>query len=413
MSTDCVLVTAQAPTEDDLHIGAAHAVSLGRLTAYQLDGSWGEDPLVTVVGSRGGLLDDEDPLVLQVGRPRHLRVVDAVDLTADLFVRAPADGAGRVWLTDLTMRNPAGEAAAERHFLALMTIAAAPASARGGYLVLTSGETAVVPLDGVPDPEPLSLTDLPERPVPIPAAQVFVGAVLDASGQPDAGWQLALGCLDRLCERMPRARPDHLLTEEWVPFDPTPAAEVTTPTAPPQWWPDQQSLFASAGQFSWLVDGSESSGATPWLTLLGRGLLPEQASAALGQGLIGLAGGTLDYGYAHPWHPDEPWTGGVGPRMGGNGPFFMLTARDLDEGLPNLYWLQILGPRWVERLGPERIAGTPAHRVAQVGDQHWLIQLAPSLSAVTQDYSAFTLARSAAVDHLGREHFPFPAVDRS
>jgi hypothetical protein len=407
MSTDCVLVTAQAPSQDDLHIGAAHAVSLGRLTGYQLDGSWDDDPLVTLVAPSGGLLDDDEPLVLQVGRPRHLRVADAVDLTADLFVQAPADDTGRVWLTDLTMRNPAGEATAERHFLALMTIAAAPASARGGYLVLTSGETTIVPLDGVAVPEPLSLTDLPERPVPIPAAEVFVGAALDASGQPDAGWQLALAYLDRLCERMPGSRPDHVLADEWVPFDPTPAAEGTAPSEPPHWWPQSQSLFASAGQFSWLVSGVTRPAQSQLLMLLGKGPFPDQASPALGQGLVGLAGGPLDYGYAHPWHPDEPWTSGGGPRMTGDGPFFMLTPRDLDEGLPNLYWLQILGPRWVQRLGADRIAGTPAHRVAQVGDQHWLLQLAPSLSAVTQDYPAFTFARSKAVEHLGREHFPF------
>lgn len=407
MSTDCVLVTNQAPTEDDLHIGAAHAVSLARLSSYQLDGTWDDDPLVTFVAPSGTLLDDDEPLVLQVSRPRHLRVASAAEFTTDLFVRAPADDTGRVWLTDLTMRNPADEATAERHFLALMTIAAASASARGGYLVLTSGETTVVRLDGVPDPEPLSLTDLPERPAPIPAAEVFVGAALDATAQPDAGWRLALACLDRLCERLPKLRPDYLLAEDWVPIDATSAADGTAPAAPPQWWPQSQTLFASPGQFSWLVSGVKRRAQPQWLMLLGKGPFPDQASVALEQGLVGIAEERLDYAYAHPWHPDEPWTGPVGPRMTGDGPFFMLTSRDFSEGLPSLYWLQVLGPRWVERLGADRIAGTPAHRVAQVGDQHWVIQLAPTLAAVTEDFAAFARARSAAVEHLGREHFPF------
>lgn len=400
MSTDTVLVTRTAPTLDDVRTGGVQAVSLGRLERYELDGSWSRDPLVTIVGQVPG--DDRSPMVVQLGRPRQVRRAVAADLSADLAVTAPDDGSGQLWLTDVTMVTAMDEATAERHFLALMAIAAPIASAHAGYFVLTSGgDPVVVALDGVPDPEPISLDEVPERPGRIPPAEVFVGAILPAADSAPTSWASVVDAVRTLCQRMPQSEPDHLLSsEQWQPMD---AAGGPAPA----WWPMQQSLFASRGQFSWLVDGLEQTEHGATYTVHGRGPAPQDASPALGQGLVALAGGPIDYGYAHAWHPDEPRTGPVGPRMTGNGPWFGLVARDLDEGLPNIYWLQVLGPRWVERLGADRIASTPAHRVAEIGSDRWLIQVAPSLAAVTDDFPAFLRARDAAVDHLGREHFPY------
>ena len=396
MSTDCVLVTAAAPTLDDLELGGLQAVSSRSLVGVEVDGSWADDPVVGVAGRLGGA---RPPLLLQVARPRRVRPADAVELTADLFLAAPVDGDGMVWLTDLTMANPDDPGDAERAFLGLMALIAPVAVARDGYLVLTSGgPPSVVPLDGVPEPQPLSLDDLPERAVPVPPAQVFAGAVLALPGGGTPGWRNTLEAVHLLSGGASALTPDHLLADEqWG----------LVPDAPPTWWPMQQSLFASAGRFSWLVDGSERNELGQVTSVVGQGPAPDRASATLGAGLVSLTGWSLDYGFVHPWHPDEPWTGPVGPRVSGATPTFLLASRDLDAGLPQLYWLQVLGPRWVQRFGAERLASTPAYRVMQVGDEHWLLQLAPSLADVVEDYAAFASARDHIIEHLGREHFPF------
>lgn len=398
MSTDCVLVSAEPPTLHDLESAGQRATSTRTLAGVQLDGTWADEPVVGVAGYLGG---GRPPLLLRIARPRRVRPVDAAEVTADLFLAAPVDDDGMVWLTELTMANPDDAKDAERQFLGLMALVAPIAIARGGYLVLTSGgPPSVVALDAVPAPEPLSLDDDPARPEPVPPAQVFNGVVLALPGAGAPGWRNTLEAVDLLSGGSAALVPDHALADEqWGPLS----------DDPPQWWPMHQSLFASRGRFSWLVAGSEQTELGHVTSIVGRGPAPDQASPTLGRGLAALTPWPLDYGFVHPWHPDEPWTGPVGPRLTGNGPFFMLAARDLDEGLPQLYWLQILGPRWVQRLGTDRLASTPAYRVQQVGEEHWMLQLAPSLAAVTGDYATFALARDQAIAHLGREHFPFLA----
>jgi len=344
---------------------------------------------------------DAVPLLMQLVRPRHVAAADAVELTADLLVTAPKDESGRVWLTEISMANPEDDALGERHFLALMDVVTPILSARHGYLVILSGGPEVVELEGVTAPEPLSPDDLPEPRPPGPSTAVFAGAVMSMSGDGDEGWRRVLTAVETLCSDIPGLAPDYIFEDdEWRPLGPTAESQA------PQWWPMQQTLWAAQTQFTWQVDdGSGWMPDQPMCTIDGRGPAPNEGSPALGRGLAGLASGPLDYAYAHVWHPEEPWTP-AGPRMTGDGPYIMLNIRDLAAGLlPNLYWLQILGPRWVERIGRARIASTPAYQVRELIREHWLIQLAPSLTSVTEDFAAFLTARDAAVAHLGPTNF--------
>ena len=402
MSTDLVLLTAQPPTADDLELAARQAVSSGHLTSVEVDGSWTDDPVVGVAGylpAPGG-----SPLLLQVGRPRRVARAQVADLSADLYVTAPDDGGGSVWVTDLWVANPDDPDLLERQFRGVQAICALLAGARHGYLVITSGGPELVELEGVPAPEPLSLTDLPPRAEPVPPAAVFVGAFVPVAEDAvpagtDASWRWTRQAVTTLCAEMADNVPDHVLTdEEWGPLT----------DAAPAWWPGQQSLFASRGRFGWTAAMGRGVASGTWVDVAGRGPAPDEPSRALGGGLVALARSTgLDYAYAHPWHPDEPWTGAVGPRLTADGPYFLLVPHQLEQGLPNLYWAQVLGPRWVARFGRDLIAATPAHRVEEIAPDHWYLQLAPSLSAVVGDFEEFQVARAKAVDHLGRDSFPF------
>ena len=404
MSLDLVLVSAATPDEAALRAAVVAAADTGLLRDPQVTGDWEQSRVIGIVGPIGGV---GQTAIFSAGffRPSS-RDRSWVKRTArDWGVSPPAGGSERMWWTEIALEisTHATDEQAVRELGVLTAVLAPVARSCGGFLVLLSGGPgAIVPLEGVPAPDPpapdlLSAEGRDEQePVPPPGSVVFTGGVYRGGAPGDGGWRRALAAVRLLTSAAPEIAPDYLFAhDEWQPLTDERATEA------PDFWPLSQQLYAATGRFAWSVDGSYDH-----LDLAGRGPAPVDASPRLGRGLVDLAPTGLDYGYVHCWHPDEPWTGAVGPRMTGDGPWFALDGRSLAEGLPNLYWLQLLGPRWVAQLGRDRIASTPVYRVREIGPDHWLLQLTPSLGSVTADFEGFAAARAGGVAHLGIENFP-------
>jgi hypothetical protein len=387
MTTDLMLVTRRAPTMADVRAAVADARRQAGLGAAQLVGDLDDgDPMVELTAdvSQGELL-------LQIFRPTVSLSTAADPYTVRIGREPPLDDDGHCWLTAMAMAGTA----TEKQTVAVIGVVRHLALAADGYLVVNGEYT---PLDGVPEPA-RTAAPAPSRAKP-PPSRAFVEAFLTRPIDGPAGWVESMDLLRDLLDGTRDLRPRFIERDkEWRPFLPTDPA--------PDWWPMSQYLLTPEPHVRWHLRPSHGP-AQHYSQVSIAGDLDAEVGEQFLPKLIELARADLDYGLIHAWHDDEPGTGPTGLRHGPNGPWMLFTPRDLTERLPNLYWAQIFGPPWVRLFGAETIAATPGHRVEEVSDGHWLVQLTEHLADVVTEHARFAAIRAQAKAHLGADAFFSP-----
>jgi hypothetical protein len=70
-------------------------------------------------------------------------------------------------------------------------------------------------------------------------------------------------------------------------------------------------------------------------------------------------------------------------------PILIVTQRELERWIPNIYWVTMLGPSYAAHFGRNRISSSPAHEVEEVAADTFLLQLTPSIEDLRTDFSEF------------------------
>ena len=84
-------------------------------------------------------------------------------------------------------------------------------------------------------------------------------------------------------------------------------------------------------------------------------------------------------------------------------PYLFVRPDELTDGLPALFWITVLGPTLLERLGPDRALSAPAARISVPSSGTVVLQLTDRAETVVEDSAAFGAAREAALWHLGED----------
>lgn len=102
---------------------------------------------------------------------------------------------------------------------------------------------------------------------------------------------------------------------------------------------------------------------------------------------------------------------GMSFKMGGRVYPPRLSTEKLKRGLPNLFWLTLLGPPYVKLFGRERLYDAPAENVDYLDDDLIALQLSPSWSDIGAHYAAVDGTRELCRRHLGEDAFAPDAPD--
>jgi len=90
---------------------------------------------------------------------------------------------------------------------------------------------------------------------------------------------------------------------------------------------------------------------------------------------------------------------------GSNDVRIMLVGDQPRRYLPDVFWLQVFGPPYVDLIGKERMLSCPGFRVEEVAENKVLIQLTENITDVEEHFGAFQELREAVKQHLGRDLF--------
>jgi hypothetical protein len=116
------------------------------------------------------------------------------------------------------------------------------------------------------------------------------------------------------------------------------------------------------------------------------------------------------YGHVHlVTEADRGRSGPDDPFVNGDEPNLFVTAEEIADSIPALFWTSVLGPPLVDRIGRDRVLGAPVARCSEPSEQTVVLQLTDRVEDLREDYAAFDAAREQAKHHLGAEHFFDPA----
>lgn len=80
-------------------------------------------------------------------------------------------------------------------------------------------------------------------------------------------------------------------------------------------------------------------------------------------------------------------------------------ARRLRFGLPDLAWLNIFGPVYIQHFGRDRLLSAPAFSTREVRPSVIVLQLTDHYEKIGSDWYSFNATRENVIDHLGRDSF--------
>lgn len=380
MTVDLELITQTMWTDDDFRSAVREVWARHELAGVEITGTFPDDLLIEVASN--------DQLDLQLSRPRQRTTSE-----------------GEVWVTEIAM----AASSSDTLVVAAMDLLTALARTHHGHVAI-DGEALDVEGTTTPDQDVSAPATAPEASeqqsdaVPT-AAPVFAAVLLDVATPGVEGWQSLLSAVGGwVAERGDWLPGLHRPDDDWEPFSPT--------TPPPAHWPGVVRLFSSDGATAeWYVSGIGFP--RDLLASLDVALrVPPRESPVLLDRLEVLEPWRPVYAVLHPWHPMEPFRID-GPRLDRQDqvPAMSITARGLTEGIPNLYWANVFGPPWVELIGADRLARTPAHRVEEVLPGRWLVQLTSSIDDVRDDWEGFNRVRDECKEHLGADLFREPELD--
>ncbi len=82
--------------------------------------------------------------------------------------------------------------------------------------------------------------------------------------------------------------------------------------------------------------------------------------------------------------------------------FDMNWVMHLSRGIPDIYWINVFGPRYVSLIGRDRLRAAPAHSVEEVAEDVFVVGLCDIERIDSEDSR---LRREALKDYLGRHLF--------
>ncbi len=89
-------------------------------------------------------------------------------------------------------------------------------------------------------------------------------------------------------------------------------------------------------------------------------------------------------------------------------PGFAIFSQHLQQCIPDLYWLTVLGEPYLRLFGRARLLSAPVFRAEPVGDRAVSLQLTASLSDMVEDPDGFAQVRRRVKAHLGENAFFSP-----
>jgi hypothetical protein len=149
-----------------------------------------------------------------------------------------------------------------------------------------------------------------------------------------------------------------------------------------------------------------------WIQLSG-GQTPDLTLDRLAE-FVQECGRSLDlaYGLLTVFHPDDATDFVTRSDSQTGDPYLAVDPDILKRFLPNVYWGNIFGPRYVDFFGADRLRSAPAAVVRELRPGCLSVQLTDTLADVREDRPRLIAAREAVKEHLGRDCFytPAPAV---
>ncbi|NJK32417.1 MAG: hypothetical protein HC927_08405 [Deltaproteobacteria bacterium] len=94
----------------------------------------------------------------------------------------------------------------------------------------------------------------------------------------------------------------------------------------------------------------------------------------------------------------------LGNRKGRDNSVMWSTPR-LKEYIPDLYWLMVFGPPYIDLFTRDRLLSAPAHEVRELDSGHITIQLTESYLDLETDYPRVAAVRDRVIEHLGPDAF--------
>jgi hypothetical protein len=84
---------------------------------------------------------------------------------------------------------------------------------------------------------------------------------------------------------------------------------------------------------------------------------------------------------------------------------FFISSKDLQNRVPDLFWVTVFGEPYVEMFGRERLLSAPAYETQLLTSGIVMLQLSEVLTDVENDPSKVNATRSRIKTHLGQDAF--------
>lgn len=84
---------------------------------------------------------------------------------------------------------------------------------------------------------------------------------------------------------------------------------------------------------------------------------------------------------------------------------FVIASVDLQLNLPDVYWLTVYGPPYIEIFGRDQLLAAPVYRVTELRTGHIMVQLTEDINDMIVDPEHFAFVRRRFKDHVGQDAF--------
>jgi hypothetical protein len=93
--------------------------------------------------------------------------------------------------------------------------------------------------------------------------------------------------------------------------------------------------------------------------------------------------------------------------------FFSISSKELQQRIPDLFWVTVLGGPYVEMFGRDRLLSSPVYCTKSLPSEAVMLQMTENLADVEQHAVLFDETRSSTKSHLGEDAFFQQGIDPS
>jgi hypothetical protein len=90
---------------------------------------------------------------------------------------------------------------------------------------------------------------------------------------------------------------------------------------------------------------------------------------------------------------------------------FLIASKDLQQRIPDVYWVTVFGAPYIGMFGEEKLLSSPVYHSDRLSNGSVMLQLTEELSDVERQPEAIELVRSAVKTHLGQDAFFQPSLE--